>query len=366
MLMLAAALSTLNPTLEMDTIVRDTIAQYKIPGCAVSVVCEDEILLCKGYGVKQLSNMEPIDIHTRFPIASLSKLFTSTAIGLLIDHQKLTLDTPIVQFYPQLKLSEAYATSHLTFRDCLSMRSGLPGPSVDHLLYADPDATRTQLLENLLPTLPFPLGFRSHFAYQNLLYLLAVAPFKSYESFLRKHLLNPLEMTETLLTFSDLQDCTNKIQPHIWKEDHFVPIPLENLDALLPAAGISSSAQDMKHFLYFLLHDGTYHAKAILSPSTLTQILTPQTTVTIEEFTGDAASQDILFPTAQFITYGLGCFVHDYRGIKMIQVPGLTDGTNSVLALIPSLRLGLFITCNAESAHFTRALLFKLIDTFIN
>ena len=86
---------------------------------------------------------------------------------------------------------------------------------------------------------------------------------------------------------------------------------------------------------------------------------------TTEEFTGNPAHKDLLFPTAQFITYGLGCFIHDYRGIKMIQVPGLTEGVVSVLAIIPTLDLGLFITTNSESVHFTRALLFQIIDTFL-
>jgi CubicO group peptidase (beta-lactamase class C family) len=357
--MLAATL-VLNPTLAMDKIVHETLTQWEIPGCAVTIIRQDEILLCKGYGVTQLSNPEPIDIHTRFPIASLSKLFTSLAIGLLVDQEKLTLDTPILQFNPTLKLSDPYATEHLTFRDCLSMHSGLPGSSGNEPINADFNAAQ------LLEALPFPLGFRSHFAYQNLLYLLAATPLKSYETFLHKHLLKPLDMTETLLSYSALQDCPNKIQPHVWKENQFEEVPLENLDAILPAAGINSTAHDMKHFLYFLLHDGTYHARAILSPSTLSQIFTPQTTATVKEFTGDPADRDILFPTAQFLTYGLGCFIHDYRGIKMIQVPGLTDGTNSVLAIVPSLQLGIFITCNAESAKFTHALLFKLVDNIIN
>jgi hypothetical protein len=99
--------------------------------------------------------------------------------------------------------------------------------------------------------------------------------------------------------------------------------------------------------------------------SSLAQIFTPQTIATTEEFTGSSASKEILFPTAQFLTYGLGCFIHDYRGHPLIQVPGLTDGTNSVLALIPFLNLGIFLSANAESAHFTRALLFQLIDAFL-
>jgi CubicO group peptidase (beta-lactamase class C family) len=264
---------TLAPTflcaqeLPLDKIVNETLAFWKVPGCAISIVQGDKILLCKGYGVKRLSSTSPdnsIDSHTRFPIASLTKLFTAAAFGILIDNHTLTLDTPVIQFYPGIKLSDSYATAHLTFRDCLSMRSGLPGPSTIDILFADPLITTHQLLEKILPSLPFPLGFRSHFAYQNLLYLLAATPFKpSYEAFLQKHLLAPLNMLETLTSFSALQTCPNKAYPHIWKEDHFEQIPFEKLDAFLPAAGLYSSAHDMQHFLSFLLHHGTYHTKMV-------------------------------------------------------------------------------------------------------
>ena len=180
----------LDKTLFLDKIVNDALSFWKIPGCAVSVVHGDEIVLCKGYGIRQIDSLLPdnsINIHTRFPIASLSKLFTSVAFSILLDKGELTLDTPVIDFYPSLKLSDEYATTHLTFRDCLSMRSGLPGPSVNDRLYSNSDITQEELLENILPSLPFPLGFRSHFAYQNLLYLLAATPFSpSYETFLQK------------------------------------------------------------------------------------------------------------------------------------------------------------------------------------
>ncbi|MBS0604468.1 MAG: serine hydrolase [Verrucomicrobia bacterium] len=365
--LLVSSQLTATQTQQLDKIASDTLSFWKVPGCAVSIVQGDEILLCKGYGVKQLDVPDSaIDIHTRFPIASITKMFTAAAIGILSDQGTLTLDTPVQKFTP-LKLSDPYAASHLTLRDCLSMRSGLPGPSANPLLYSDPKITTQQLLEKILPTLPFPLGFRSHFAYQNLLYLLAATPFTpSYEAFLQKQLLAPLEMAETLTSFSSLQQCSNKALPHIWNKDRFEQIPLENLDVFLPAAGLSSTAHDMTHFLFFLLHNGVFHAKNILKPATLKEILTAQTVATTEEFTGSSFYSPVLFPTSQFLNYGLGCFIHDYRGMLMVQAPGLTDGAVSVLALVPSLNLGIFVTANAESVFFTRALLFQFIDAFLD
>lgn len=195
-------------TSQMDKITNDTLAFWEVPGYAVSIVHDNKVLLCKGYG-------DSIDSHTLFPIASITKLFTSCAFNILCDQGKITLDTPVIDIYP-LKLSDPQA--HLTFRDCLSMRSGLPEPSTNSLLFSKPDVTREELLA-ILSTLPFPLGFRSHFAYQNLLYVLAETAFTpSYRAFLQQHLLNPLQMNETISSFAELQSNPNKITPHIGKK----------------------------------------------------------------------------------------------------------------------------------------------------
>jgi CubicO group peptidase (beta-lactamase class C family) len=367
-LLLSSPLLAQNHTMSLNNIVDKTVAFWNVPGCAVSIVQDNEIILCKGYGIKKLNDPNPseIDTHTYFPIASLSKAFTTSLLGILIDRGTLTLDTPIRHFYP-LKLSDSYAATHLTFRDCLSMRSGLPGPSTDSLLFSDPANTKEKLLEHILPSLPFPLGFRSHFSYQNLLFLLAATPFKpSYHQFLQQELLQPLEMKETLTSHADFLNSSNKVHPHVFTDHRFEMVPYENLQAFLPAAGIISNAHDMTHFLFFLLHHGTYHAKKILSPLFLSEMFTPQTIATVAEFTGSNFLKDVLFPTAQFINYGLGCFIHDYRGIKMIQVPGLVEGVSSVLAIVPSLKLGLFITTNAESVFFGHSLLYQCIDHFLN
>ena len=350
-----------------DKIVNDTLAFWKAPGCAISIVQGDQVLLCKGYGTKQVGSDNPIDSHTRFPIASITKLFTAIAFGILCDHGKMTLDTSIIDVYPALKLSDPYATSHLTFRDCLAMRSGLPASWADPSLYDDLNATREKLLSNALPSLPFSKGFRSHFAYQNVLYLLVEEAFKpSYQTFVKENLISPLQMQDTLFSLSELQNSPNKITPHLWKNGSFEEVSFEPIDTYLAAAGLSSSAEDMSHFLSFLLHHGSYRSKSILSSSALAEIFTPQTVASVEEFTGDSTSGNFLFPHAQFLTYGLGSFVHDYRGICVIQVPGQVDGVNCVLALVPSLELGLFVAANVESAAFTRALLFQLIDSFLD
>jgi CubicO group peptidase (beta-lactamase class C family) len=342
----------------LDQIVSSTIDFWKVPGCAVSVVSNNEVVLAKGYGVKVLNKDPGIDEHTAFPIASLTKLFTAATVGILVDRRKLDWDTPIRKDYPSLKLSDAYATSHLTYRDCLAMRSGLPGPSAESFIFSS-ELTSQQLLKEKLPKLLFSNGFRSHFAYQNLLYLLAAAPFSSWVDFLEKEILGPLSMKDTLTHFFQFQQSKNKTALHKWENDHFCETPAENLDSLASAAGLFSSAHDMALFL------SSIHT--CVSAETLKEIFTPQITASVDHFLPPNALfyRDILFPDSQFLDYGFGCFIHDYRGIKIIQVPGLTDGAASVLSFIPNINLSISILSNADSVPFSRSLLFQIIDAYL-
>jgi CubicO group peptidase (beta-lactamase class C family) len=163
-------------------------------------------------------------------------------------------------------------------------------------------------------------------------------------------------MRETLTSFSQFQESGNKTALHVWKGDRFSEVPPENLDNIVSAAGLYSSAHDMSLFLLSM--------NTLLTPAALEEIFTPQTTVLAENFLGseNLFYKDVLFPDCQFLDYGLGCFIHDYRCMKVIQVPGLTDGSVAVMAFIPNLHLSICILSNAESAAFSRALLFQIID----
>ncbi len=335
----------------VDQIITSSLDFWKAPGCAVAIVRNNEAVLTKGYG-------ENIDVHTVFPIASLTKLITALSVGMLVDRRAVEWDTPIVTFYPELTLSDEYAKTRLTLRDCLAMRSGLPGPSADSFIYSSPLTTQA-LLSEKLPKLPFEKGFRSHFAYQNLLYLLAVKPFASWVDFLKKEMLAPVGMQETLASFSEFQNSTHKPALYQWKTNRFSEVAPENLENIVSAAGLYSSAHDMSLFLRSI-------AKFV-SAGTLQEIFTAQTTVSAAHFLGpeDLFVQDILFPDSNFLEYGLGCFIHEYRGMKIIQVPGLTNGATPVLAFLPALDLSICVLINAESAAVSRAILFQLIDAHI-
>jgi CubicO group peptidase (beta-lactamase class C family) len=350
------------PVETLNQTIQNSLKFWNIPGCAVSIVQHDHMILAQGYGKKRLGSKDTVDSHTLFPIASLTKPFTAAAIGKLVHHGFCSFDDLVIKFYPGIKLSSLYATGHITLRDCLNMHTGLAGPSISLNYHPDSDLSVQDLFDQQLVTIPFPHDFRGMFSYQNFNYLLAAkvfesTPQKTWDSFLNSQILAPLNMHETLTQFGLFHKFPNKAYPHQLVKGKFVEVPFENLDSLAPCAGMMSTAHDMSLWLRSIT-TGT------LSP---TLLLSPQVVATPEGFfTHDQLYlAQTNFPDYQLLTYGFGWFIYDYRGVKVYQTPGLTDGFAPVMAYVPSLGLGIAILPNAESSVFSTALLYQLIDLYL-
>jgi CubicO group peptidase (beta-lactamase class C family) len=342
---------------------------FQVPGCAISIVKDGNIVAAKGYGTKSAQKIlsdNAVDEKTVFPLASVTKLITCFTCGRLIDQKIVDWDDPIIHLFSGLKLSDPYAEQHLTIRDCLSMRSGLAGPEVDDLLYQG-SPTREKLLD-VLATIPFPHGFRSHFAYQNLSYIAAAKALENskkltWETIVQNELLSPLEMKNSFPNYTSSEKSTNRAIPHKNAQDTIIEVPYENLDFLAPAAGINSCAHDIARFLAVITKKETGETAPFIQDETVKTIFSPQTIARPENF---APGSESLFESSQFLTYGLGCFIHDYAGITICQTPGLTDGVSSVLLIIPTLHLGIFVVNNLESPVFTHKVAFHILDQYLH
>ena len=102
------------------------LERLKIPGIAIGVVIDGDVVFTKGYGVRTLSDPAPVTEDPLFGIGSCSKAFTAFALGQLVDERIITWDDPVIKHLPEFRLRDIHATHHLTIRDLLSHRSGLP------------------------------------------------------------------------------------------------------------------------------------------------------------------------------------------------------------------------------------------------
>lgn len=339
---------------------------WNVPGASIAVVKDNKIILAKGFGYTKLEKTKnnEVDAETLFPIASLTKSFSAVATGIFAAQRQINLDATIQSLMPSFKLSDGYATDHLTLRDCLSMRAGLTGYTFENSWWSQSQLTEKLLIEDL-SKLSFPCGFRGCFAYQNLLYNIAshiveINAAKSWELFIKENLLDNLQMSSTKTNHAAFLAVPNKAFPHQWKGNNIIKVPFEKLDVIAAGAGLASNATDMAKWIKFILDRNNPHV-AIINDT-----LTPQTLVNPEMFFAkdEVWMEKVFFPKSHFLTYGMGWFIHDYKGILICQDPGLTDGMNGLMAVIPELNLGIVILNNLEAPFFSHSVLFHVVDYY--
>ncbi|MBJ7449914.1 MAG: beta-lactamase family protein [Parachlamydiales bacterium] len=351
----------------LKNIVEDSIRFWNIPGCSVAVIKDGKTVLCKGFGLKKANepSLGQIDSKTLFAIASLSKTFTATAAAIAVENKDIHFDDPIFSAYPQFILVSPYATKVISYRDALSMRAGLFASIATQDEWMIKCDSQDNLLKKLF-SLQLPFGFRGAFYYQNMLYLLvgkALEQIKksNYEQIIQSNLLTPLSMSSTTSEYSTFIKSNNRAIPHQWVNKKFKAVADSDMSLISPALGIYSNAEDMAKWLQFITKP-----HKMLSNEVAAELFTAQTVATTKGFLQehDQDLNALYFPNSHFLSYSMGWFIHDYKGIVIYQAPGFVTGMTPVMAYIPSLELSIAVLCNCESPYFSHAVLFQIIDAY--
>jgi CubicO group peptidase (beta-lactamase class C family) len=345
---------------EIDAYAEKTRTDWNVPGIAVAIVKDDKVVFAKGYGVREMGKTERIDENTLFAIASNSKAFTTASLAILVDEKKLSWDDKVVKYLPEFQLYNPYVTSELTVRDLVTHRSGLDTFSGDLLWYethydSDEVLRRVRFLK---PT----SSFRSSFGYQNLMYIAAGKVIervsgKNWSQFVTERILTPLGMTRTTASVKDLKD--NYSMPHNESGGKLRVLHSGNVDGASAAAGLNSSASDVAKWLRLQLGRGKFEGKQIFSEAQSGEMWAPQTILGVNPFPAKDA------PTKLFSAYGLGWFLNDYRGRKVVSHGGGLDGMISQTAMMPEENLGLVVLTNSETSVNT-IMQNKIFDVFLN
>ena len=348
---------------QFDEYVEAIYRDWDIPGLAIGVVKDDELIFAKGYGVRKIGEPTSVDADTVFAIGSSSKAFTAAAVAMLVDEGKLKWDDMAADYLPDLRLFDAYVNSQLTVRDLLTHRSGLA--RTDFLWYGTTH-NRNEILQKVRHIEPAS-SFRSAFGYQNVLYLAAgqlvpAVTGKSYDEFIQERFFQPLDMKASSTSVEDLDKVKNLASPHVKVGDNVQPVPWRNIDNIAPAGSINSNIQDMAQWLRFQLGEGVYHGETLIKPASFKETHTPQFVIRPE---GEFALFWMLCPGMNFLTYGLGWFIQDYKGRKLVHHGGNIDGMSAMVSLMPAEKLGIVILTNLNGAVLNSVLHYSLFDALL-
>jgi len=333
----------------LDGYVRQVMGDYEVPGLALAIVKDGKVVVARGYGVRRLGEPAPADAGTLFGIASNTKAFTATALGILVEEEKLEWDSKVISVLPWFRLSDPWVTEQLTIRDLLVHRSGLGLGAGDLLWWPASTYDRGQIARRL-QFIPLSTSFRSAYAYDNVLYLVAgevieAVSGQSWEEFVQSRILDRVGMSGSNVRHSAAEGGGNVATPHARVEGKVRVINPFDSDNTNPAGGINSNAADMAKWMIVQLDSGLVApGDTLFRPSTARQLWTMVTPMGIGRPAPELAA---LMPN--FNGYALGFNVKDYRGRKLVTHTGGLPGYISRVAMIPELRLGVAVLTNMES-----------------
>ena len=352
---------------DLDDYVHSAMAQWKVPGLAVAVVKDGQVVLARGYGVRELGKPDRVDADTLFNIGSNTKAFTAAALGTLVAAGKLGWDDEVVKYVPAFRLESPYVTQEITLRDLLSHRSGYCDPFA--MWYPSDDST-ANVIERLRYQQP-SYGFRAHFCYDNAMYLVAsrfvpAITGATWNDYVASHLLAPLDMTRTVSTTAAVAAASNVAIPHGEVDGRvqvIKPYWSNNMDVFAAVGGINSSAHDMSHWLLMLLADGRYHGNTVIDPSIIQAMEAPQEPIQGDsDLTGWLRTQT---PDSRFYAYGLGFLVQDYEGHELVWHAGDIDGMASALALVPDEHLAVVALSNMNQNRAPEGIVFHVLQDYL-
>ncbi len=355
------------PPADLDAYVASSMKTFAVPGMAVAIVKDGKILVAKGYGVRKLGDRTPVDEFTMFGIGSNTKAFTTAALATLVDEGKLSWDDPVYQRLPGFVMYDPYVSHEMTIRDLLTHRSGMGLGEGDLLFWPHSTYTREEIIYKLRFMKPAS-SFRSHYAYDNLLYMTAgqIVPAVtgiSWDDYIRQRIFTPLGMNHSNVTNANIQPGEDRAYPHSRVEDKLQVIPFENLDNAGPAGSINSCAADMAKWVQLQLNRGRFTDRDghLFSEQRSKEMWTPQTILPI----GDPPAA-LAGLKANFADYALGWELRDYHGRKLVGHTGSVGGFVSRVMLVPEENLGVVVLTNAEEDGAFDSILFHVLDSYFH
>ena len=339
---------------EVQKLAEKEIAQGAVPGLAIAVVFQDQVVYATGFGVRDVNSNEPVDADTVFQLASLSKPIGSTVVAELVGEGKISWDSKINDLDPDFEMYDPWVTREITIRDFYAHRSGLPDHAGD--LLEDLEFAREEILHRLRYQKP-DSSFRSHYAYTNFgITEGGVAATKAYnltwENASELKLYEPLGMNFTSSRYADFLVRSNKALGHVQENGKWVQKYKRDPDTESPAGGVSSSVNDLAKWMRLQLADGQFDGKRIVDEKALSVTRSPQILTGFSPLDG--------LPTF----YGLGWNVnYDKEGrLRLGHSGAFALGAATAVLLVPSEHLGVVVLTNAYPIGLAEGLAFTFTD----
>ncbi|NNV55699.1 serine hydrolase [Limnovirga soli] len=345
---------------QLDAYIEKGMKDWQIPGLAIAIVKDGQVVLMKGYGVSDMSTNAPVDENTLFMIASNSKLFTATALSQLEYDKKLSLDDKITKYFPDYTVNNPTTTSLVTIRDMLSHHLGT-GTFQGDFTFWNSALSRKQIMDKM--KLLVPAGkFRQTYGYCNSCFLTAgeIIPKVTdmpWEVYVYDSIVAPVGMTNTNTLSYGVSMQQNVAKPYTNTfSSTLQPLPYDMVDNLAPAGSMVSCVKDLSKWLLVQLDSGRADGKQIIPWPVISKTREMNTIV---------SSQKSRSRPTHFVGYGLGVFMCDYYNRQVYWHTGGADGFVTNTCFVPEEKLGITILTNNDNQSFFESLRYQILDAYL-
>ena len=296
---------------DFDNYVENIRKAFDVPGIAVAVVKNGKVVLAKGYGVKTIGTNHKVDSKTNFSIASNTKAFVATALGILAEEKKLSWNDRVVDHLPWFQLSDPYVTREMRIIDLLVHHSGLGLGAGDLLIWPPNTYSQKEVVKKFIHV-PLATSFRSTYAYDNILYLIAGEVIEAvsgmpWDEFVRERIINKLGMSNTAMTFAESIKRGNFATPHAEINGVVCPVAASDSNKTNPAATVNTNADDIAKWMICQIDSGKISDTTYLfSPATAQYLWSVVTPIPVRKTPKELAPLQ-----SNFMGYGAGFFLRD-------------------------------------------------------
>ncbi|QPM90307.1 serine hydrolase domain-containing protein [Pseudooceanicola algae] len=338
----------------LPRLVESTMVRSGVPGMAVAVVREGEVVFRQGFGRRDIRLPDPVTPETVFQIASVSKSISATVAAITISDGALHWDDPVSDYLPDLQLSDSYVGAHATVGDFFAHRTGLPFAAGDDL--EDIGHDRDQILDRLgqLPLDPFRVTY--HYANMGLTTgaeAVAAAAGRDWADLAQEKLFGPLGMTATSYRHADAMAAGNRAVLHAYEHGMFQPLYDRDADAQAPAGGVSSTVDDLAKWMILLLADGQWQGMPLIDPA----VLHPAMRMQIVNSPGRGAND-------RSGAYGYGFNVETTAGGRPIRnhSGGFIKGAGTHFKLLTDAGIGIVVLSNGAPVGAVESIAAEFMD----
>jgi CubicO group peptidase (beta-lactamase class C family) len=347
-----------------DKYIEQVMNEWNTPGIAVGIVIKDKLEYWKGFGYRNIDNKLPVTSRTLFPIASNTKLFTSVAMGMLVEEDKLAWDKPVSNYVPQIKFYNQELYNAITLRDMLAHRTGI---SRHDLIWYKSDFSRKEIFDRikyLEPVQPIRQGS----LYNNLMYAAAgycleILTGKTWENFVRENIFIPLKMNSTFFTIEEMEIQDDFAYPYYEDREtgKLIKRPFyREFEGVGPCGSIISNIEDMSKWVITLMDQGNYEGKNVISSDILKETLQPAMAYPNTEL--ETQGYDEILNSV----YGMGRGIAAYKGHYFTRHGGSIGGFYSLVSMMPYDSVGVIVFVNgAHNGSLPSTISYNIYDRLL-